>query len=870
MEKAAVWRVLRLDESNISTAVAFDNLWAKYGQGGYRRLSVRKSANQELWAFLFKGDQAKLHFEDPVTAVYAIAKPGGGSGGQAATRAIESFARGWFAAGERTSNFRIAESLEDTQTVLDTFEASRRLSHEDFVLSVAAAKVFGETPRALILKKCAPEFKQLRAEEQRQKKAQDAILREPCYCAVTEDGLHMPTDFLSVETWMGTTWSPDAPKRSMSFLRWLNSAEHLERTAVVFSDAGSGKTPALHATARSLAVRYYAPDSEHLSPHPYYLCSGSVNGLSKAFRKGLLRPGVPRIIEDYAPTGNPRAGRQRLEEYLVNLLNVKDGGAIDLPGGSQMHFPAGAPQLISTNRRLKDWIQSFKNFSIELQHAVAKRFVFFVLPDTPLVRSELRKRRQEDMTAAVMACIARERQFLMACGRCGNGLAVRRSEAGSFESTNSGPAAEADLTPTTAGSAHQEAWGTSGEEYGADGGDTMSDDATPALSPQGAPSGIPFEEVSAESDAHLSAAVSQLPAAAFGPPGPDGKPLFARLPEFVVVYLVFASDVLVRVGEVEVSVFEDYLAQLRALNSKLATTYVEASHCSVSFLTDTTTLKLMREWLADDGQISAASLYNIVIGQTVLPSWRKMEKLGPFDVESPPSAEAFAQRFGQAYPGTKAVVPKQLKQGVLGLLGKGPEITSCGRFIHDTAGKIPRVLERLRQGDECMTVLQEELGLPKFRALLVARLLSVADPTLYDMEQRDIGDFAELGLWLLLGLPTEQARAVVGKSPFTAGVDKIFLALVENLPSALAAVDQHGVVERLARLHLLPTSAQCVEHMLCEWRKMCLPEGRTARGEPFEDYKELWLAVAPTLARRAACERVAHTLFRETGHVRDE
>ena len=225
----------------------------------------------------------------------------------------------------------------------------------------------------------------------------------------------------------------------------------------------------------------------------------------------------------------------------------------------------------------------------------------------------------------------------------------------------------------------------------------------------------------------------------------------------------FAADVLVRMGEVEVSVFDDYLAQLRALNSKLATTYVETSHCSVSFLTDTTTLKLMREWLPDDGQISAASLYNIVIGQTVLPSWRKMEKLGPFDVESPPSADTFAQRFGQAYPGTKAVVPKQLKQGVLGLLGKGPEITSCGRFIHDIAGKIPTVLERLRQGDECMTVLQEELGLPKFRALLVARLLSIADPTLYDMEQRNIGDFAELGLWLLLGLPTEQARAVVGK-----------------------------------------------------------------------------------------------------------
>ena len=59
----------------------------------------------------------------------------------------------------------------------------------------------------------------------------------------------------------------------------------------------------------------------------------------------------------------------------------------------------------------------------------------------------------------------------------------------------------------------------------------------------------------------------------------------------------------------------------------------------------------------------------------------------------------------------------------------------------------------------------------------------------------------------------------------------------------------------MARLHLLPTSAQCVEHMLCEWRKMCLPEGRTARGDPFPGYKELWEAVAPILARRAAaCE----------------
>ena len=269
---------------------------------------------------------------------------------------------------------------------------------------------------------------------------------------------------------------------------------------------------------------------------------------------------------------------------------------------------------------------------------------------------------------------------------------------------------------------------------------------------------------------------------------------------------------------------------------------------------NTTTLKLMQAWLAGSGKLTEDALYNLILGQTVLPSWRDLEAMGPFRVDAPRAPEEFAHRFRELYPGRRNVVPSHLKQGVLGLLGKGPEAESCGRFIHELAAKIPEALAKIQDGANAITVLQQ-LGLPKFRALLVARLLSISNPTLYDMEQRDIGDFAELGLWLLLGHPTEQARAMVDTSPFKAGVDKIFLALVENLPSALAAVDQHGVVERLARLHLLPTSAQCVEHMLCEWRKMCLPEGRTARGDPFEDYKELWLAVAPVLARRAAaCE----------------
>ena len=101
------------------------------------------------------------------------------------------------------------------------------------------------------------------------------------------------------------------------------------------------------------------------------------------------------------------------------------------------------------------------------------------------------------------------------------------------------PDSESDFTPTTAGSAYAEATSSSGEEG-------YDDDAAPA----GAASAA-------------SSVTSEVPAVASGPP--DGKPLFARLPEFVAVYLVFATDVLVRMGELPGEVYQHYLAALRSV-----------------------------------------------------------------------------------------------------------------------------------------------------------------------------------------------------------------------------------------------------------------------------------------------------------------
>ena len=81
-------------------------------------------------------------------------------------------------------------------------------------------------------------------------------------------------------------------------------------------------------------------------------------------------------------------------------------------------------------------------------------------------------------------------------------------------------------------------------------------------------------------------------------------------------------------------------------------------------------------------------------------------------------------------------------------------------------------------------------------------------------------------------------------------MDPLFAELVDALPAAVASKDEHGIVERLESLGLLPLCAQNVEHMLCEWRKMVLP-GRRASGGRYDGYGELWRDVQPIiLARR--------------------
>ena len=176
-----------------------------------------------------------------------------------------------------------------------------------------------------------------------------------------------------------------------------------------------------------------------------------------------------------------------------------------------------------------------------------------------------------------------------------------------------------------------------------------------------------------------------------------------------------------------------------------------------------------------------------------------------------------------------------------------------GHFIYGLAEKIPTALKRLQEEADTMNILQKDLGVPKFRALMVARILSLADHRLYDFENsREIGDYAELGLWLLEGMPVEMARAATKDSWNKPAVDPLFKALTDALPAAIADEDIHGIVGRLDEMHLAPLCAQNIEHMLCEFRKMLLPEGRTSNSVRYDGYAELWQQCEAILARRLA------------------
>ena len=148
-----------------NTATVFDLLWRALGATGQRNLSVRKDADGQLLALIFKSDQARLDLGHidlsvKVTALYEIAKLAKGHSGSVS---IAKYVHAWFAtAQEHTSNFR-CRSLGELPAAKSLLLPLRdnKLEKSSSDTSLQLRKIRKDTPTTAKILQGANEFGRL-------------------------------------------------------------------------------------------------------------------------------------------------------------------------------------------------------------------------------------------------------------------------------------------------------------------------------------------------------------------------------------------------------------------------------------------------------------------------------------------------------------------------------------------------------------------------------------------------------------------------------------------------------------------------------------------------------------------------------------
>ena len=334
-------------------------------------------------------------------------------------------------------------------------------------------------------------------------------------------------------------------------------------------------------------------------------------------------------------------------------------------------------------------------------------------------------------------------------------------------------------------------------------------------------------------------------------------PELPGLSGFVDIFLLFGAEAVERLSA-QAGSKERLLARLEPAARDA---FCERRRCTFSWMTDTTSLALVRGGIAPNIQNGPNLLYSVVVGVVALNSRERFEAFAPLDVAAPLSAAAFAAKFEPLFG--RAAPPQAILQAVrctLQRYRRGNHFENTALFVEDMGRRVPAAWAEIEAAgfgpDAPAAVLRvlRGLGLGPFCAIVAARLLSVADPRLFDLGHQGLGQYARMGLGLMTGLPREEAKAFSTDRKKAAEADCLFATLLAALPAALRQRDTDGVIAQLERLHLQPLAAQTVEHMLCEYRKILAPGGRTRGGSrtTAADYAALWAAAAPLYARRAA------------------
>ena len=260
--------------------------------------------------------------------------------------------------------------------------------------------------------------------------------------------------------------------------------------------------------------------------------------------------------------------------------------------------------------------------------------------------------------------------------------------------------------------------------------------------------------------------------------------------------------------------------------------FLQRRRCSLSFLTDVTTVVLAYHVVRIHAD-GPTMLYNVIVTHFILNSPELFAEYGgPFSLDRPLRGTSLPSSFR---------IPPALLQGARGFVlnysgGRGEMIHGIRGFVNDLAqgGKVTYLWRRLRASTDKLETLRQAClwngrALPPMLAYVVCRFLSLWSADFLPWDHNFLGQYAAEGLYLLRGCTAAQAKELSLQSASFRSLREgpLFVQLAALLPDLLAELDEWAIVPKLVALGLSPFVLVNLEHYLCEYRKIMAEGGGT-------------------------------------------
>ena len=318
------------------------------------------------------------------------------------------------------------------------------------------------------------------------------------------------------------------------------------------------------------------------------------------------------------------------------------------------------------------------------------------------------------------------------------------------------------------------------------------------------------------------------------------------------VALALAADTAERLGLAPQGTYQHFLCKL---DNEVRDAVLHRRRCTVSWQTDTSTLRLLRQLsrLRHDEKITPEVVASVAIFVAVVPNGLVFERMGVVDLvaealaSEPNSAAApgacfrdrFVAQFHVAAPGASTPFPPHLATGVRTLLRPMPgnsTIEKAAAFAQVLVDRSVEACDALESPEENVAGrIQTCLGLPLLRCVMFLRVISLCCEDaavgrgVYNWSRFDCGQGATWSLSYVCGGQHRNQEATE-------------LSVCQMLEDAMTNGDDVGILESLESHGVMVRSRTNLEHLLCEARKALHPGTRVKGGPrtPNAEYCDLF------------------------------